>query len=161
MSKDNLKKPGFDTLVGKLKSQNSPEADAVIHSIKNSRNRALRLIDNETVVKNRESAEKKRKFIIDLAFKEGDVQKGLRESIGLSEDDLNTISKLGISLRYSGDVQFGIPFNSQYIPFILPNGQTGSLAVHMDRKKNELTYEFRKNISRRDEEIREKNVSNM
>ncbi len=152
MAIDKKKKVGFDTLVGQLEKHGGPEADALASNIKGVRKRALRLVSGEADAERKEKTEKKRQFIIALAFKNGDMQKGLKESIGLTQGDRDKMKELGIGFNYSGDVQFNIPFDSPYIPFILPNGQSGSLAIAIDQEKGTFRYEFRKNISRGEEE---------
>ncbi len=153
-NKDKTREPGFDTLVEQLEKHGSYEADALASNIKSIRQRALRLVSGEDQAEKEKDAEKKRQFIIGLAYADGDMQNGLKESIGLSKSDLDKMDEAGIGFTYSGDVMFGMSSHSDIIPFILPNGHTGALYISINAESGEFKYDFRKDIKRIEEENR-------
>lgn len=143
--------PGFTTLVEQLTEHGGSEAENLAKKIRDAQKRALYLVGGEAEAEEKKAEEEKRRLIVGLAFNEGDMEKGYRDTIALSKSDLNHMSEMGINIGYSSDVLYGIPINKKSIPFIMPNGQSGELLVYVDVEKGKFTYNFRKNISRADD----------
>ncbi len=150
---DKAKGSGLNTLTGQLDALGTHEATNLARDIRSKRERALRLVSGEDQAEREENEKEKRLFIIGLAFNNGDMQKGHKDSIGLSQKDLDRMDEIGVRFSYSGDVVFNMSAHSDIIPFILPNGQTGELCISIDVEKGEFKCDFRKDIKRRDEGV--------
>jgi len=145
----------FDAILSELSSMEGPEAAELRAQVEENRKNAEVLLTSKIAAareKQMDKAKKKQEYVMELAFIDGDPEKGFKGGeITLTEADLKEMHDLGIRFSYRGDVMLGLSaLNNPSVRFTLPNGQTGALFVDID-ENGRFFYDFRKDFRKEEE----------
>ncbi|MBN2087618.1 hypothetical protein JW758_04690 [Candidatus Peregrinibacteria bacterium] len=146
------KQPGFDTIIRNLKEKGTPDAVRLAGDIEHNRNRAVDLISGKSERAREVKEEARRKFIINLAYRDGDMTKGYKEAIYLTKEKQDEMSKLGINYKYETDVTVIGSIQGDSIPFITNEGHTGFLYIKANAEDGTFIFTLRKSMKRDEDE---------